>query len=232
MTDGKKHNPQILAVLTGDIVGSTKLEADRRLFLYKTFPVLSALLKEKYPEEISYRISNFRGDGWQIIVNHPKKAFEISLFIRTFIRFTFRTEKLDTRIAIGIGPIQFIPDDNVSAGDGPAYTISGRLLESFTSNCMGIGFTAARSELSAKSVESMVTLLDHIITSWGPGQCQAVFLALQSLTQAEIAGRWTPRPIKQSSVSKSLKTAGWEQVKLGISAFEDLVNSAINYNGE
>lgn len=232
MTDNKKENLSIVAVLTGDIVGSTKLDADRRLSLYQTFPNLSTLLKEKYSENISYKISNFRGDGWQVIVNHPAKAFEIALFIRTFIRFMYKNEKLDTRIAIGVGPVQFIPPDNVSAGDGPAYAISGRLLESFTSNYMGIGFTTSQNELTTKSAGSLVALLDYIITSWGAGQCQAVFLALQNLTQAEIADRWTPYPIKQASVSKSLKTAGWEHMKLGISVFEDLVNASINYIGE
>jgi len=222
----------IVAIITGDIVGSSKLNAERRLILYKTFSTISDILIEKYPNDISYKISNFRGGGWQLVVNSPKKSFEISLFIRTFIRFKFHAEKLDTRIAIGIGPVQFIPEDNVSAGDGPAYLISGHLLESFSTNRMGIGFSTPRDDLNRESLASLVLLLDLIISTWGPGQSQAAFLAIQGFTQNKIAEQWWPNSISQPAVSKSLKTAGWEQVNSCFSIIERLIGVQINKNGE
>lgn len=222
-----ENSHSCVAVLTGDIVGSSKLDAERRIYLYKTFPLLSDILLEKYHDNISYKISNFRGDGWQLIVNSPSKAFEISLFIRTFIRYKFQNEKLDTRIAIGIGSVQFIPEDNVSAGDGPAYLSSGRLLESFSHQYMGIRFSSVKENLLLSSLENLVSVLDLIITSWGPGQSQAVNLALQGYTQTEIAKKWQPNPIKQPSVSKSLQTAGWDQLKYSLTLLETLISSQI-----
>jgi|WetSurMetagenome_2_1015567.scaffolds.fasta_scaffold69639_2 hypothetical protein len=232
MAKQNENSCSCVAVLTGDIVGSSKLDAERRISLYKTFPILSEILLKQYHDSISFKISNFRGDGWQLIVNSPSKAFEISLFIRTFIRYKFQLEKLDTRIAIGIGPVQFIPEDNVSAGDGPAYLSSGHLLESFSNQYMGICFSSVQKNILLSSLENMVSLLDLIITSWGPGQSQAVNLALQGFNQTEIANNWHPNPIKQPSVSKSLQTAGWDQVKSSLTLFETLINSQTRVEGE
>lgn len=227
-----ENSHSCIAVLTGDIVGSSKLGAERRLILYETFPVLSEILLQQYPDCITYKMSNFRGDGWQVIVNSPSKAFEISLFIRTFIRYKFQTEKLDTRIAIGVGPVQFIPEDNVSAGDGEAYLSSGHLLESFSSQYMGLCFSSVKPTLLLSSLENLVSLLDLIITSWGPGQSQAVHLALQGFTQSDIAKNWQPNPIKQPSVSRSLQTAGWDQVKSSLTMLETLTNALKCSDGE
>ncbi len=211
---------KIKAVLTGDIIGSSKLNPSRRRDLYEIFPKLSRLLLMQYPSEISYPISNFRGDSWQLIVNRPEKSFEISLFIRTFIRFMFAEEKLDTRIAIGLGETSFIPAENISAGDGPAYVTSGHLLEALTTNHMSIGFANHSSNLVELGAESIILLMDIIVTSWGTSQCQAVFLALQFSKQKEIATNWSPKPIKQASVSRSLKTAGWSQIQKSMQFFE------------
>lgn len=216
------------AILTGDIVGSTRLNPKRRQELFEIFSVLSKLLKEQYPQEISYEISNFRGDGWQMIVNHPEYSLEISLFIRTFIRYKFKEEKLDTRIAIGIGKTSFIPPENISAGDGPAYTISGHLLETLSSSRMAIGYAEKGDDLASLGAESLVLLIDLIITSWGPSQCQAVFWALHNYKQTEIAEKWIPTPIKQAAVSKSLKTAGWERIKIGLQFFKKFVSSTVS----
>lgn len=213
-----------VAVITGDIEGSSRLDANRRLDLYETFPSLSRLLREKYPRAVKYPVSNFRGDGWQLVVNTPEKSFEIALFIRTYIRFRFQKEKLDTRTAIGIGPVQFIPEDNVSAGDGPAYLVSGRLLEGFSSSFMGIAFSEVQGDgLLMESLETLIDLLDFQVTSWGAGHAQSINLALQGLTQYEIASSWHPDPIKQPSVSKSLQTAGWQQIKNSLFLIEKLI---------
>jgi len=220
MTDSWK------AVLTGDIVASTKLIPERRKNLYEIFIELSKKLQQKYPLDIKYRISNFRGDGWQLIVEHPEKSLEISLYIRTFIRFTFKEEKLDSRIAIGIGSTNFIPDENISAGDGPAYTASGRLLESLSSDRMILGFAEnGEQSIEKQGAQSLISLIDFIVTSWGASQAQAAFWAMQDYKQTEIAQKWIPRPIKQTSVSRSLKSAGWEHIKQGKDYFEKIVKS-------
>ena len=100
-----------VAVLTGDIIGSSKMDPQERIALYETFPRLSAMLKECYPSDVSYRISNFRGDGWQLIVDHTGKSLEIGLFIRTYIRFMFKkaieSNELHCKVKLKVIPRSF-----------------------------------------------------------------------------------------------------------------------------
>ena len=214
------------AVLTGDIINSSILDQQERQRLFEVFPALSAILRERYPQEISYNMSNFRGDGWQLVINHPHKSLEISLFIRAYLRFAFTEKKIDSRIAIGVGMVDFIPAGNISAGYGSAYTVSGHLLEVLKAyQRMGIAFSTEAPLPTTSTAVILVELIDTIITSWGPSQCQAVFWALQGLTQTQIADRWLPEPITQPSVSNNINRAGWASIKKTLVFFEEMFNN-------
>jgi len=191
--------------------------------LYTTFADLSILLRKNYPEDIPYEISNFRGDSWQIVCSQPQKALEVGLFIRSYMRFTFKHEKLDTRLAIGIGSIIFIPAENISAGDGEAFTLSGHLLDAMESGRMAIALPEGSDPVVSTALAILVSLLDYLPTSWSASQAQAVFWSLHGYKQEEIAGHWQPAPITQASVSAILKKAGWPLVKKSLSAFEILI---------
>jgi len=214
------------AVLTGDIIASSKLTPERHEALYAAFSNASALLKRVYPNEIPYNISNFRGDGWQIVCSRPDKSLEIGIFVRTYLRFTFKAEKLDTRFAIGIGRINFIPAENIAAGDGEAYTISGHLLDAIQAGHMTVGIPERSAPVIQTALDGILSLLDVIVTGWSTSQAQAVFLALQGHKQEEIARLWSPAPITQASVSAALKGAAWTVVKKSLNTFEKLVASA------
>lgn len=214
------------AVLTGDIINSSTLNPQERQDLFAAFPKLSSLLRERYPNEISYNISNFRGDGWQLVVNYPRKALEISLFIRTYIRFAITQEKIDSRVAIGIGGVDFIPAGNVSAGYGSAFTLSGHLLEALPAHQrMALGFPIDDLSLTHAAASMLVELMDSLITAWGASQCQAIFWALQGLTQTQIAERWLPAPITQPSVSNNLNRSSWPTIRKSLVFFEELLNN-------
>jgi hypothetical protein len=220
MTDSQFN---LRAVLTGDIINSSTLNPQERQDLFEIFPQLSARLRGRYPEAISSSISNFRGDGWQLVVNHPRKALEVSLFLRTYIRFAITEKKIDSRVAIGIGVVDFVPEGNVSAGYGSAYTLSGRLLEALPAHQrMALGFSIDESSLTHSAASILVELMHSLVKAWGASQCQAVFWALQGLTQAQIAERWLPAPITQPSVSSSLNRSAWPTIRKSLVFFEEL----------
>jgi len=120
---------------------------------------------------------------------------------------------LDTRLAIGIGSINFIPPENLSAGDGEAFTLSGHLLDAMESGRMAIALPEGSDPVVSTALAILVSLLDYLPTSWSASQAQAVFWSLHGYKQEEIAGHWQPAPITQASVSAILKRAGWSLVK-------------------
>lgn len=226
MPEGSEISGKVVAVLTGDIVKSSTLTSDRRLFLYEVLQDLSLLLRNQYPQDILFDMAKYRGDGWQLVVNTPGKAFEISLFLRTYIRSKFRSEKLDTRIGIAIGGVDFIPGDNVSEGYGAAFTESGRVLDGLKDQNMGFTIVKNTDSIGGRLIANLIKTHDAFITSWTPLQCQAVHLALQGFTQSEIGNRWQPKSISQAAVAKHLKSANWELIKEGLHLFEEAVNSS------
>ena len=213
----------IVAVLTGDIVKSSSLAGERRYFLYESLQEVSTLIKDYYPNDVLFNLAKFRGDGWQLLLSNPQRGFEISLFIRSYIRYKFKLEKLDTRVAIAVGNIDFIPENNVSEGYGRAFSESGRLLDSMKNQRMDFRFTLENESSSNKLVGSLIKTLDAIITNWTAPQCQSVFKALQGFTQMEIAKQWDPKPISQASVANHLKSARWDLINKGNEFFAEMM---------
>ena len=237
-SDVQKNNQRLSnnpyrAVLTGDIVNSSKLNIENRKKLQISFSILSNLLQKTFPEDILYPLTNFRGDSWQAIVSNPINSLKVSLFIRSFFRFQFPREKIDSRIAIGIGIISFIPTENLSAGDGPAYLTSGHLLDSLTNDRLAIGFSEKVEEPSYPALKGLILLLDQFICTWSASQSQAIFWSLQNLRQKEVAEKWIPQLISQAAVSKNLRSANWESIKQSMFYFEKSIMNILiqNENG-
>lgn len=212
-----------VAILTGDIVNSTVLSAARRKALYESFSTLADSLMAAYPGVIPYPLDNFRGDGWQLVVMKPEKAFHISLFIRTFIKLNFPEGKLDSRIAIGIGPVDFIPKDRISSGYGEAYQRSGHLLDQLKQTRLGLSMDARPGDPCLPLLQHLLDVYDSIISGYTAAQSQAVHLSLQGFRQNQVGEMWRPAPITQASVARHLNAARWDLVKKCAIVFEETV---------
>ena len=228
MDNQTRENTSFMGVLTGDIVRSSSLDNDRRKKLFDSLLELSILLEDNYSNDIVEKLSKFRGDSWQLLIKNPGKCLEISLFIRTYIRYKFKTEKLDSRIGIAIGSVDYIPKQNISEGFGAAYTISGELLDSLKKTRMSIRIESGLENKYSPFLTSLTNATDAIITSWTAAQCQVVFWSLQKMTQTQISERWQPAPIAQSSVAKHLKAAQWYYIKETLAVFESSMNLLVN----
>jgi hypothetical protein len=98
---------KIYAVLTGDLIGSSRFRIQQRE------EVLSNL-KDSF-QEISLDIIAspfvvFRGDSFQGVLARPEEALKATLIIRASLlsRFKEKRTRLDARIAIGIGTIDYL----------------------------------------------------------------------------------------------------------------------------
>ncbi|MBA7541491.1 hypothetical protein ES705_33805 [subsurface metagenome] len=147
------------AVITGDITESTKLNIKQRESLLEAlknaFEHISYFSKEGI-EHSEFQI--YRGDSFQGIIYKPEYALKASVIIRASLKkslmikpfsiagkkkikkedLKYEKEDLrylsrfasDARIAIGIGNIDFLPQENFKGtGDGEAYRRSGPTLD-------------------------------------------------------------------------------------------------------
>jgi hypothetical protein len=165
---------KLYAVITGDIVGSTKFPEDARVQLHNIMIVGANELRQAFLNEVSEPIDIFSGDSWQLMVSVPASALKIALFYRAFLRAQMKNIKVDTRLAIAIGTIDFFVGDRISNWDGEVFQKSGRLLRQMKHVRMGFVFSGKEKEDFHLALETIVELLDTLASSWTEKQAQAI----------------------------------------------------------
>ncbi|MDE6395402.1 MAG: hypothetical protein K2K77_08675, partial [Duncaniella sp.] len=110
---------KIGAIITGDIVDSTKMMPDERnhmLRLLKSLPeMLSSLSK--------IELEVFRGDSFQARIFDVSESLDVALAIRACIRsnvFAEYKQQWDARISLGIGQLDY-QHCTLATSDGEAY---------------------------------------------------------------------------------------------------------------
>ena len=214
------------AVLTGDMVGSSKLSKPERQALPEKVKRAGRETQKAFPKAVPLAVDVFRGDSWQLLTTDAVLSLRIALFFRAQIRAgRARGRGLDTRISIGVGPVDFIPQKNVSEGDGEAYRLSGRALEALPRGS-ALGWSEAKSaegEADVSATEplliAVIGLIDALAQGWTSAQAAVVAGALRGCTQEEIAAE-LPGKISRQAVSKHLGAARWDAVEAALNAIE------------
>lgn len=214
----------LYAVITGDVVNSSVLAPEKRERLPGVLRDSYDELRASFPGQLPLPLSIFRGDGWQMVLPAAGKALTVALSFRS--RFLFRAARsrqkqkpYDLRLAIGIGGIDFIPDEATHEGDGGAFRCSGRALEEMRApHRMAFAFPGnPREEILAVVVE----LMDALFMGWTPGQACAVAGSLEGLTQQQIGERWPGGAVRQQTVARHLERASFATVRSATERFEE-----------
>lgn len=196
------------AVLTGDISNFTKLNDKQREQLIKdTEKLFNGMVVEQQDAKI------FRGDSYQILLNHPGQAIYQCLVLFCWFRsHSLTTAELSTRISIGIGKIAY-RGKSVLDSDGEAFHISGRAFDHLEKNNY-LKLTTPDPE-ETENFRIILLFINQIIGQWSMAQIRIIYLQLRfpGNTQEQIAGTLN---ISQPAVAKSLTTARWREVLEGI----------------
>lgn len=206
------------AVLTGDIVDSSKLSKADRQALPTVIKRAAAETRKTFPNAVPLDIEVFRGDSWQMLISDPVRSLRIGLFFRACFRSgKERGQGMDTRTAIAIGGIDFVPKGKVSEGDGEAYRASGRALEVLPAARFLSLVAPNLPEESA--LDAITALIDAVAQDWTGKQARAVAGALRGWTQEKIAASW-PETISQQAITKHLAGAHWVALATALDFFE------------
>ncbi|MFW5874612.1 MAG: hypothetical protein ACOCUC_00100 [bacterium] len=217
----------IYAVITGDFIGFSDLDQKVRKNMPRLMADAGVLLCSVLPGVMPKDIDVFRGDSWQALIEDPVYALRAALLIHAFMRSDVKGSGLNTRMAVGVGPVDYIPDKGVSAGDGPAFRLSGKKLEKMTSlrNFAILGYSNP-SDPCESLVDALMRTVGALISRWRPFQAKAVLGILKGMSRAEIA-RNRPGPVSVQAVSGHLKRASWPAVLNALEVFEQLHNTTL-----
>ena len=209
----------VYAVITGDCSGFSRLERRIRQSMPGLMAGAGQALGDVLPGIMVYPISVFRGDSWQALIAAPGCALRAAVFIRAYLKAFSGSQRLDTRMAIGVGPVDYVPEGLITAGDGPAFRESGKMLEKMTSPRAGhLRYAGSKRPFEA-AMDALCFSTGALINAWRPLQARAVIGRLSGLTQAQIAGQW-PEGVTPQAVSGHLKKAGWPAISYAMTVFE------------
>jgi hypothetical protein len=201
---------RIEAVLTGDIIGSTRADprdVDRAM---QTIDATSHLLSKAIGGDT--RFTRFRGDGWQIHLRLSNHCLHACILIIAALRAS--GAGLASRISVGLGEVTFPGSTGLSDASGSAFTTSGQQLDQMQRGevlaIQGPGITMLH--------QAIFGLVDERTSRWSGEQAEAVALALHPdrPNQSQIADRLG---ITRQAVQARLAGAGYLALEKANAAF-------------
>jgi hypothetical protein len=194
-------------------VGSSEISYnDREILLSALHESFFFVSNTLHPDDDSippFEIS--RGDSFQTLLRTPEDALLASVLL--FLKLGFFSkinQKIASRISIGIGSVEYIPESgSVGEADGQAFRLSGKTLDSMKEQEKHLLISTASPALNLM-LESQCAFFDNMAARWTDIQKEILFEKLGGLTQDEIASKLGK---SQSTVSQSLKAAGFDALK-------------------
>jgi len=222
-------NQKHIAVITGDIVNSSKMSEEEKSNIQNWFDQLTGnaiLLKPKF----------FRGDSFQLAVK-PESALTLALKCRAELRS--QNERNDARISIGIGEVTTWNED-VLLSNGPAFERSGKNLDELKGKGLRIIIVTGNEELD-KELETYCFMADSLIKKMTSVQANVVYYKLEGMFRKQsedvlnitgVTTTTTSLPqeqigvvlgISQPAVSKALKAANWKAIQKFLERYKQII---------
>lgn len=187
------------AVITGDIIGSTKIFPENWL------PRLKAALGEWGKEPADWEL--YRGDSFQLRVSNPLQAIEAAVNIKAAIK---TVSGLDFRLGIGLGEIAYNAK-KITESNGTAFINSGEVFEQLSKINQEIGIKSPWQQFD-QEMNLMLKLALIPMNQWTVSAAVAVWEVLRNprLTQKELGAKLG---ITQHAVSARLSRAHMEVIQ-------------------
>ena len=196
------------AVLTGDLVSSTKMNADELDFIIH---ILKMEAQELQDLGVISNMVFYRGDSFQVMVKQPEEALRAALILKTAVNRASLNNKgskrskilYDAAISIGLGEVS--NENTVSEQNAPPHILSGRGLDYLKEKKMTIGLFTGDEE-NDMTYRTLFELYHWIIQQWSVSSAELVYHKLKFKTEQEIAPLLG---ISQSAVNQRSQYACW-----------------------
>lgn len=211
---------EIRAVLTCDLVNSSKLQTEDRLTLNKE---IKGIVKElSRQDQAEYMV--YRGDSLQGLLDDPSQSLKHAIYLKAFIKAykvasSKRSTEADIRISIGTGLIDYV-SENLLESDGQAFRNSGRTLDSMKKKGRTLMLTTPDEDVN-KEWDVILSLLDEVMGKWTIPSAEIIWRLIKGMDDKEIGKELG---ISQPAVSLRKKYAGWEAIHKALNYYESKFN--------
>lgn len=203
------HRPDAYAVLTGDLVRSSKLPPADLKKIMQRLRDGAVKFSKTFPHSVYGKLDVYSGDGWQLLIPDCKHSLRAALFLRAVVK-SYEKSQVDTRIAVAWGTVDEsrLNPERVSESTGEAFTESGRALKGMKKH-RRLVWQPGNPLAHVVLLNSAVSLLDELATHWTSRQAETLALALLDQSQEEIAAALGKR---QPTVHQALQRTGWRGI--------------------
>jgi len=199
------------AILTGDIVNSTKLKAKTERKMLKAM----GRLMEPYKFEF------YRGDSFQVYVKDPEKSLRLALLCRTAAISISQTDDLtnsDVRISIGIGTTTQ-PVRTLGAAKGEAFLLSGRAFDELEKTGERLSFSVT-NPLANLGLAVIADYINSIYKEMTGKQAEVIFELLKGQSQQEVA---VTLKKSKSTIHQHVIAGRWNEIEKLLTRFENIL---------
>lgn len=201
-----------IAVLTGDIVGSTALGAARLERAMKALEAEAARQEAWHGGPLHF--TRHRGDGWQVVLMRPALALRSALAFRAALKAA--DEGFDSYIGLAIGesPRQLTGDLN--SQNAAVFMASGHALDDIKTTATGVRMATN----TGGDFNALTLMMDHKSQDWTQAQAKAVMLAIPPDADLFYTDMAKTLDISRQAVTKSLKSAWFEVIDMALTSSE------------
>lgn len=196
-----KLKPMLQAVITGDIVNSTKLPATDEKRLLKLLEQILADHKHEF----------FRGDSFQAYIKDAGAALKIALQCRTAAIGLQPDEYpsiADVRVSIGIGGVES-PVRALATAKGEAFLLSGRALDDMLKT-EGRLIIITENKVANLTYALMSDYINSIYRHMTPKQAEVIIELLRGSTQQQVAEKLNR---SKSTISQHVTAGRWDEIE-------------------
>ena len=217
---------ELRAVLTGDIIDSSRLEEAKFQMVMEQLG--NELARLKNAERIDF-YEMYRGDAFQTYLKNPGEGLNILFKIRTLINsLKPETDKrgqqpaFNIRFGLGIGFLSGEPD-NLQTKETP-FVLSGQALDKISTEGSTIAIKT-ENEFINQELDTEFFLLEYILQKWTPVAAGILYNKLYGQTERQIAGELG---ISQSAVNQHSRQACWNGIQKLIERYQSIINRLKN----
>lgn len=207
-----------IAVVTGDLVGSTKHSSDQVDAAMQAILFAASTIANWQSPAKDTRFTRFRGDGWQIYLMEPR----LSLRAAVVIQGRLIALGMESRISVGIGTVDTLGTADLSDAAGRAFELSGHGLDQMADTSR----LAIDKDGIPVEDQLIADLLGERMGRWTAAQAEAAALQLASPVRIRtLSDIGKELNISAQAVNDRVRGAGchaigsvlrrWESVKAG-----------------
>ena len=213
-----------IAVLTADVVGSSRYSSADRRKLDAVIRKAFTEVEHRFPDAIHTRLA-FRitaGDEFQCVISDAPRAVDILTYLRAVVAASGLRPTVRLRASVGIGEISTPKRQNPYEEDGPAFVHARNGLEEIAKSRSPLRATkliTAVAEVDT-AADAVLCLADFIQQSWTVAQWEAIRWSLLGLTREAIARKLK---VAHQNVTKRLLAAGWPHFEVAAAFLRQLI---------